>query len=249
MLPAAWAFFSPARPFDGRAAHHTRLQGSDFGIGQIAPLAGLQIAQFQRREMRAQYAIDRKTQRASNTPDLALAALVHRDLKLCETRLAPHDLDFDRRGPAILEHDAAPPDVEYVVTHVAVHRHLVNLGVAVAWVRQPLGQLAIVGEQNQAFAVGIQPSDRVQVAFYGHQIAHRIAIILALRARGRHDLAWLVEHNVYALGRGVDAFAVDAHIVDRRVGFVAEDRLLAVDRDASLFDQGLGFPAGCDPRR
>jgi hypothetical protein len=74
-----------------------------------------------------------------------------------------------------------------------------------------------------------------------HQVSHIIALILALRAHRRDDLARLVEHNVYALCRRRDTLTVDAHIVDGRVGFVSQDRLFSVYRDAPLFDEHLGI--------
>jgi hypothetical protein len=44
---------------------------------------------------------------------------------------------------------------------MAGHENFVFFWVSVAGMRQPVGQLAIVGEQNQAFAVHIQPPNRV----------------------------------------------------------------------------------------
>jgi hypothetical protein len=77
-------------------------------------------------------AVHRKTQGAGDTPNLALAALMHRHLKLGETRLTAQNLDFDGRRSAIVDDHAAPPDVEHVLAHEAMHGHFINLGVVIA---------------------------------------------------------------------------------------------------------------------
>jgi hypothetical protein len=80
---------------------------------------------------------------------------------------------------------------------------------------EPVGQLAVVGQQNQALAVRVQPPDRVNPLVDRDEIAHGAAFFLALGA-GRADHAHrLVEHDVDQLAPGgrLEQLAVDPHLV------------------------------------
>lgn len=65
-------------------------------------------------------------------------------------------VDLDR---AVLEHDALAQSPPEVARHLALDLREVGLQHAVARVLEPVRQFAVVGEDEQALGVGVQPAD------------------------------------------------------------------------------------------
>jgi len=107
----------------------------------------------------------RVAHRLAHPPHLAVAPFAQRQL---DDRVAAargveplHDADFRRGGAVAVERDAARQPVDrlrpgHTADAAAIHlRHLV------ARMRQPCGELAVVGQQEQAFGVVVEAPDRV----------------------------------------------------------------------------------------
>ena len=93
--------------------------------------------------------------------------------------------------------------------------HAVRLVDAVARVGDPVRELAVAGEQEQAAAVGVEPADGHQPGDVGHQVAHGAAA-LRVAHRGEHA-GGLVERQRdrgRQLGRDGRAVDVDGVAVD-----------------------------------
>jgi hypothetical protein len=100
-----------------------------------------------------------------------------------------------------------------------------------------LRQIAVIGEQQQAFAGVVQSSHRKQAyAQIAHQMHDRGA---ALGVANGGDISYgLIQHHVNLAFRPVQQFAIDSDMIAFLVGFGAQlgDRL-SVDRDPSRGDQ------------
>ena len=126
------------------------------------------------------------------------------------------------------------------------HDRAVGLGHLEARVREAVGELAVVGEQDQPGGVGVEAPDRVEAAVGLDEVDDGRAAVGVVR--GRDDARGLVEDvdRALVLG-GADRLAVDrdrvaAVDVARRV---ADD--LAADGHAPVEDQLLGGAARGDP--
>jgi hypothetical protein len=64
--------------------------------------------------------------------------------------------------------------------------------VPIAWVSQPVGEVAIVRHQNEAFALEIQPAHRVDMLRHIHDVSHSLAVVTALALDRRQDVPRLV---------------------------------------------------------
>jgi hypothetical protein len=96
------------------------------------------------------------TDRLAHAPHLTLAALV--DDYLDQVRCQP--AHARRAGAPVLEIDAPAQDGQLRAPNgTARHAHPVCTLYPVARVQQRLSQVAVVGEQDQAAAVGVEPSD------------------------------------------------------------------------------------------
>jgi hypothetical protein len=113
-----------------------------------------------------------------------------------------------------------------------------------AWMREARRQLAFVGEEQQAFRVVVESSDRIDaLADARQQIDDRRP---ALRIDdGRHIPARLVQQEIAERLAHGDSPAVDPDVVVFRIGFRAElAHDGAVHADAALEHQAFGGAPG-----
>ena len=133
------------------------------------------------------------------------------------------------------------------VREASADRHAIDLLATERGVQQRLGHLAIVGEQQQALGLDVEPSDREQPhlpRLGGEHLDHRLAPHLrsvGVRGGAQHA-TWLVEQPVaQALPR--ERLPVHAHVVHGRIGALSERRDDAVHGHAPGTDEALGLPA------
>jgi len=154
----------------------------------------------------------------AHPPDLALAALVDRQLE----RVRGQAPDPGGRGRTVVELDAVPERAHRPLSHRwPRHDRAVGLVDLEARVRQPIGELAVVGQQDQAGRVGIQPADRVQAHRSTDHVDDRRAPLWV--ARGRDDPRGLVDrvddalHRTFADPVPVHRDLVNGFYVARRI--------------------------------
>ena len=113
--------------------------------------------------------------------------------------------------------------------------------------RDALGEFAVVGEQQQAFAVIIEPAHRIDARL---DAAQQVASPSA-RPSGSVTVVTkflgLLQREVDGLLGRADASAVHFDVIALEVGLGSQfGNHCAVDRDAAFHDQLLGFAAAGD---
>ncbi len=127
-----------------------------------------------------------------------LASLGEREPQPVSVGAGAGEIDGEGTRRAIGEGDTLPPAREVGARHRRRHLGLVDARHAVARVQQAVGERAVVGEQQRAFDVGVQPTHRKQAGAAGQQIRHdRPALRITQRG---HDAAGLVQENVLVGG-------------------------------------------------
>ena len=214
-------------------------------LGQRPPRAGRQAAVLQRADARPHEPGHRVADGLAHPPHLAVAALVDRDPQHAGARLG----DLRRRRHAVVELDAvAQPADRPGADRTAADGGQVLLVDAVAGVGDAVGQLAVVGQQQQALGVGVEPADREHPRLGRHELDDGRAAVGVLGRRD--DAGRLVEQVVDEAGLGADRRPVDLDEVDVGIDAPAEHGDLAVDRDPPGGDQLLADPpAPPAPRR
>ena len=196
--------------------------------------------------------LDREAGLLQHAAHDVLAALVQLHL---DQRLAlPHVHDLHAVGAcnAIVQLHAVLQLADQLAARLAQHGGHVGLLHLVLGVHQAVGQLAVVGEQQQAFGLGIQAADVEQpLAFLQartHQVANaRTAQVVA--HRGVHT-AGLVQCEVDHLFVDLHALAVHADDVHARVDAGAHlHHDFAVYFHATGGDELLAHAAACHTRR
>src|SRR5256885_12298097 len=194
----------------GRAAQRRHLP-----VGQQAPTARLEPPEAQRAERRApqpQHLVPHHMEHAAH---LAMTAFSDHQAQLGPTRLAiavrrAKALDLSRSGDPIAQLDALAQRLQRAGGGQAGHQHLVFLGDLVARVSEAICEVAIVGEEEQAGAVGIEPANREEAmperTFSTDHVEHSSA--RSLIPRRRDGAKWLVEHHVAMPGGQLDQLAL-----------------------------------------
>ena len=213
-------------------------QRFNFLGGQHTPLARLEIAQQQRADAHTNDALDAQANAPGRLADLALAPLAHHHPQPGSFAGLPFQVHFGGGGAlTIFQHHAVPPGLQLLFIRPAREQDAVLLLVAVPGMGQAVGQLAIVGEQDQPLALDIQAAHRVERAGQVHQVAHGGARVG--RFYGREHAARLVQgHVLQRLGR-LDRPPIHQDVVYQGVGLAADAGNLAVDDHAPGGDQGF----------
>jgi len=182
----------------------------------------------------------------AHAANLPVAPLVdhHRENRVGAAGSFDHLVQIDRCGCCSLavERNAFPQLLDGAVVGNAPYSNVILAAEAVTRVSQLLGKRAITRQEQQSLRVVVQPSDRIHVfthAAGGEQVDDRGA---PLGIGSRRDVAArFIEQDVAPPRRCLDPSSVDSDIVGVRICLGTEFvHRLAVHRDPSLSDQGLG---------
>jgi hypothetical protein len=185
--------------------------------------------------------------RLAHPPHLAVAAFTQRDVDervRAARRVEPlQHADVGGSRAVAVERDAAAEALDRGGVGHAADARPVDLRHLVPRVHELCRQLAVIGEQQQAFRVVVEAADGVEVAeVRGNHLEHR-APPLRIGAR-RHHAGRLVDQHVAQRHGGLDLAAVDGDGVGPGVGLGAEvQHRGAVDGHPALDDEALGGPA------
>ena len=216
----------------------------DLAGEQLSPCPGGQVGEFQGTDgdpFQTQHLVADAGQHAA---DFAVFTFVqHHDHV---GAVAPLAFDLDRLDLAetIGQVNAAFELREAGLLGFAGDADQVGLFDAVTRMSQPVGELAIVGHQDQSFAVAIEAADRENSLLGRDQVddAHPAAGVEV----GRDDAHRLVDGEVHPL-RLADRLTIDADLVLQRIDLGAElGHHLAIDFDPTFADQFFTIASAAD---
>ena len=160
----------------------------------------------------------------AHPPDLAVAPLVHDDAQ----HPGSHHPHSGWCGGTVAQVDAPPETAQRTDGWLALHLHQVLLVHAVRRVRQAVRQLAVVGEQQQALAVGVQAANR-EHTWLGRNEIDRLRTPLGVGCAA-DDSGRLVQHVVHEPRCDGEGNPVHGHPVHHGIDPLPQAGLLAVDR-------------------
>lgn len=220
-----------------------RAQRFNLILGQLTPGARRQVAQDQRAFANADQPQDIQSEGSRRFSNLALVPLAHHDAQPCALQAALEHFDpGSTRFVSVRQGHAGPPLAEIGDCRRAVNQDAVLLVDRKPRMRQAVCKVAIVGQQQQPFTVGVEAPHGKDAHVVWYQIDNRRTVMRV--ARGRNDADGLMEHQVamrLSRRRHVDNLAVHGDHV--RVGIRARSELphdAPIDGNAPLQDQILG---------
>jgi hypothetical protein len=159
LLPAGRTTYGSVGWWLGFASADVRPERLNLFIGQGAPFAGRQVTQHDRPFAHTDQAQNLVAKLLSHLANLALAAFVQYNTHPHAILAALKHINPGRSGRhTVHEHSAAPLTNRLGRGHLIEQRAILFFDL-IAGMREPLGQLAIVGHQQQTFAVIIQPAN------------------------------------------------------------------------------------------
>jgi hypothetical protein len=238
----------PAR--DDTAVEPDRIaQLVELALRELARIADAEIVERQVRERDALQLVDAEAERFDHPVDLAVLALVDRDPEPRMPGLAGKELDLggEREG-AVVETDAITEELDVIGRELAVHLHVVGLR-HVRGGREEAGrELAIVGEEEDAFRVEVEPADRLDRHGHVREVVHHRQATAIVGDGGDAGLRF-VEEDVELVVRD-DGLAIDLDLVPFGIDLRAEHADdLAVDADTARGDELFGLTPGRHARR
>jgi len=154
----------------------------------------------------------------AHVPDLAVAAFPNRELDYAARAARgfedPQQPDARRQGAAPLDLDAPPQPIEIAIVGHARNLCLVRALQFVPRMRHTLGELAVVGQQDEALGIGVETAHRIVVAGDAaarDQVGDRRAPLRI--GSGAHDAAWLEHQEIPARGGCLEPASIDLHFV------------------------------------
>jgi hypothetical protein len=142
-----------------------------------------------------------------------------------------------RRDAPAIDIDTPPHALEHIGRRPESRQDVIFLFEPEARVHDPVGEIAVIGQQQQPFRIPVEPADRVEALLRLDQFHHGLAVTLV--ARGGDVPPRLVEHDVPAALRA-DDLAIDPNFVSVWIGFGAQlGDGLAIHRDTARDDHLL----------
>ena len=145
------------------------------------------------------------------------------------------------RRLAVVEHDSLSQAADRGRPRDARDLRQVLLLDAEPWVGEQLGQLAVVGEHEQALGLAVETADREHAGLGWNELEHRLAALGVVRSR--HDADRLVKQVVHEARKDAHRSPVDLDEILSDFDPSAEDGDVAVDGDPPIGDEVLAGPA------
>ena len=208
-----------------------------FGIGQWPPLPWRKLCVSQRPDSDSNQPLHRMADGIAHPADLAIAAFVDRDAQDAGRRLR----DLGWRGHAVVELDSVAQSAHRASGDIALHIDQIFLLDAVARVRQPVGKVTVVGQQQQSLSRRVETAYGIHTRLGGHQLHDCWATLRIVG--GAHDARRLIEQQIDHSWLDADRNAVDLNAIVFHIDAAAEHRDFAVHRDAFGCDHVLAHAA------
>jgi hypothetical protein len=130
-----------------------------------------------------------------HSPDLPLPALSQNDAQSGVVFLVADNGDLGRCRSSVVQIDSPSPSLECLILWMAFHVNTVFLSMLITRMSEKIGQLAVVGEQYQPFAIQVQTTHGIELAWKWHQVTHR-AMAAGVVPYSGEDALRLMERNI-----------------------------------------------------
>lgn len=234
------------------------LERLDLAASEFAPPGPGDSLESERAHGDAFEFLDRASDGGEEAADLTISAFLQAEFEDRSIAVALVDRHTDaggaRRADRLAlatfgEVDAALDLLRVGIAQAALHDGVVGFLDAEAGVSEAIGELAVVGEQEESGGVVVEPSDGEEADGGGmlNQVKDGSSRVALLGACGAEGVRGLVEHDVEEARGGLDGLASNFDAIARGIDprrACADGR--AVDADEALLDEGLAGSARGD---
>ncbi|MEJ7597143.1 MAG: hypothetical protein WKG01_04465 [Kofleriaceae bacterium] len=216
-------------------------QRVELQLVELARIADPQIVKRQVRERDALQLVDLRAQRFDHAVNLTMLALVDRDREPRVLALSGELLHLGRhRHRAVVERHAVAQRLDVRGADLTANLDVIRFWHVVRRREQTRRELTIVGQQQHALGVEVEPPDRLHRHRQVRQVVHHDRAVTIV-GHCRDARLGLVEEHVERVERH-DRLAVDLDLILVRIDLGAEHANdLAVHPHAARRDQLLGL--------
>jgi hypothetical protein len=218
------------------AASYSLFKCVDFFGRERADGAGWHVAEAHRADGDAAEFLHFVTNPRQEPADFAITAFVEDHFKQRRSfapALDPHVLGVRK---ALGQVHAAMELADGFAFHLAGDLYLIDFLNAVSWMGEPVGKLAVVGDEDKSFAGDVEPADRKHARRVRWQKVDDARA--AGRIASRRDDTFRLVHGEVDKPRPAQRFAVDADFLSLRIDASAELRHdLMIDFHAAFENQ------------
>ena len=200
----------------------------------------LQIAQPERAIADADQPVHRQIDGRQGAANLAVLALAQADRQPGVGTLNAVQHHLHRQEPLAFDGHAAAQRFQIRIGRVAVDADAILAQPAGGGQFQPALQRAIVGQQQQAFGIEVEPPDRHHARQLFRQVVEHGRAALFIAGRGHQPFGFVIQPQPRRFGFG-EGLAIDTDaVLGRHVQRRAVDDA-AVDGNLTQFDHPLGL--------
>ena len=222
-------------------------EGFDLRPGQLPPLPRQEVAEGELSDRDTLELMDLVPEVREHAADLAVLPFVEDHLEDGALLVLRFHMDMLGPGHPLRQADAAAELVDGVRSGDPRHLNEVFLLDAIPGMGEEIGQLTVVGDEDQPFAHSVEPADGEQPLLARDEIDDARPAV-GVEVRGHHADR-LGEHVDNALRVG-EPLAIDPDLLAEGIDAGAEFRdHLAVDLDPACRDQFFAVPPAAEPGR
>jgi hypothetical protein len=202
-------------------------------------LAAPHVVKGQRADSHADQSTYSLSDRGEHPPHLALPALPQHHAQPVAIRTMREEVDRAPLRAPLLEVDAPLQLPALGVAQRPGNEYMIFLRDLEPWVGNAVGEVAVVGQQQQPLAVSVEPSNGIDARPRRHKIPHRPTPPLV--ANGAHVAGRLVQQVIVVRGprrrNGLSVHSETVVLTVHQHAWLSHDG--TVDRDAALAHQRL----------
>jgi hypothetical protein len=202
---------------------------------QISPGAERQTGDTEGTDADTAQALDRDADRVHHVSHEVVRALVDHQLEDETVGRLPQDPELLRHGAVPRDDDAVAHPLQHGLGRTRERQDVVLLVEFVAGVHDPIGDVAVVGEEEEPFGVAIESTDRIDPFRNLNDVHDGAPVSFVFR---RRDVAPRLVQNQVARALRAQQFAIDPDLGVHGVDFRAQrGHDLAVDAHPTGSDQ------------
>lgn len=214
---------------------------------QVAPLADAEALYRDRPDSRPPQSLHLDPGDLHDPSHQVVDPLVNGDREDNAVRRFAEQAHLFRHDPPPVDDDPVPDPRELRGGRPRVRQDVILLGQPVPRMHDPVGDIAVIGEEQQTLGLAVEPTDREDALGDVHEVHHGPATALIAH---RRDVAGRLVQDQVAQRLRRQELPIDADLVVNRIGLRPQlGHDLAVDRNSPFPDQPLGRAARSDSSR
>jgi hypothetical protein len=223
-----------------RAFDRGTLKGTKFFARQWTPLPWLELSISEGANAGTNQANHRMLNGITHTTDLAISTFVNREAEnswaeKCRLRWS---------GDPVFEHDSLAKHAEFAPSRLPFNVGDILLFDSKGWMSQPMGEISIVGKEQQPLCVHVEATYRKDAWLFWYQFENGWTSLRIVS--GRYNTCRFIQKQMNKTGSNADDDAIDGDFIGLSGDSTSQFCNFAVNRHSAFGDEILANPPTSD---